>query len=332
MPRVNRNHNQRSALALCTLLALLAVNFPVSTMAQSQSKGDASLRLEYQYIHNGAYDAGEFKYDYWTTDSHVALLSGDYALSDRWTVYAALPYVQKRFNPDPDNPFGGDPHNPNDPWWIDFVPPDKRFIDDGDFHGGLQDLSFGFRFLALDGPLTVSPFFGYGFPADNYPFYAKAAIGANLWNLPIGVSMSYIPPFDDWYVSGSLAYVLSEHPLDVNVDYWLGFLSAGYWFKPQFSLNIFLSAKYIRNGFVLPWSFSDDPEFSNFPEDFDTREWWQHDRLLRHRFVNAGIAFDYFLGQRYKLSGSYYTGIWAEQTNKVDRAFTLALTRYFSGE
>lgn len=312
------------------LLGLLAIFSADPIYAQSQYKGDASLRVEYQYIRTGTFYDDNIELDYWTTDSHIALLSGDYALSDRWTVYAALPYVQKRFNPG--EMFGGDPHNPNDPWWIDFVPPDKRFIDDGSYHGGFQDFSFGVSYLALDGPLTVSPYIAYGFPTNNYPFYAKAAIGVNLWNIPVGVSLSYTPYFSDWYFSGNLAYVFSEKPLDINVDYWLGFLAAGYWFKPKFTMNIFISTKYIIDGLELPWDFTDDPTYGKFPEDFDTPEWWQHDRLLGHRFVNAGIAFDYFHNQQLKLSGSFYTGIWAAQTNEVDRAFTLALTRYWGGD
>jgi hypothetical protein len=179
--------------------------------------------------------------------------------------------------------------------------------------------------------LTISPYVGYGFPADDYPFYAKAAIGGNLWNIPVGVDLGYIPYFSDWNVRGNLAYVFSEEPLGINVDYWLAYLSAGYWFKPRFSANVFLSAKYLRNGLIMPWDFTDDPTYGNYPVDFDTIYWWQHDRLLRHRFVNAGIGFDYFLNESYQLSGSYFTGLWAEQTNEVDYAFTLALTRYFSG-
>jgi len=315
--------------ALPALLGFFAVVLAGSAQAQSQQKGDASLRIEYQYIRTGDYQGDGFVADYWTTDSHIALLSGDYSFSDRWTVYAALPYVQKRFNA---TQFNGDPHNPNDPFWIDYIPPDKRFIDDGDYHGGFQDLAFGLKYLAVDGPAwTVSPYVGFGFPADDYPFYAKAAIGLNLWNLPVGVDLTYIPYFSDWYFRGNFAYVFSEQPLDINVDYWLGYLSAGYWFKPGFSMNVFLSTKYIRKGLVLPWSFTDDPNFGDYPEAFDTPEWYHHDRLIRHRFVNLGVAFDYFFNGRYKLSGSYFTGIWADQTNEVDHAFTLALTHYWDG-
>lgn len=311
-------------------LWFLATVWAQSVAAQIQTRGDASLRVEYQYISTGVFhDAGILDANYWTTDSQVALISGDYALSERWTVYASLPYVQKRFVPAPGDPYGGDPHNPNDPWWIDFVPPDKRFIDDGDWHGGWQDMSVSVSYLALDGPLSISPFIGYGWPTTDYPFYAKAAIGLNLWNIPVGVDFTYIPYFSDWYLTGNLAYVFSEQPLDVNVDYWLGSVETGYWFKPNFSINVFLTLKYLRDGYLLPWSYTDDPTYANYPFDFDTIEWWQHDRLLRHRFLDAGIGFDYFLNEKYQLSGSWFTGIWSEQTNEVDNAFTLALTRYF---
>lgn len=44
-----------------------------------------------------------------------------------------------------------------------------------------------------------------------------------------------------------------------------------------------------------------------------------------------GIGFDYFLNENYLLSGTYFQAIWSEQTNQVDRAFTLGLTRYWGG-
>lgn len=312
------------------VLGLLALFATAASHAQGQSRGDASLRLEYQYIGTGDFPYENGVADYWTTDSHVLVLSGDYALTERWTVYGALPYVQKRFVADPGDPFGGDPHNPNVDF-VNFQPTDLRFIDDGEYHGGFQDLTVGMRYLAVDGAAwTVSPYFGYGVPTDDYPFYAKAAIGANLWNVPVGVDVTFIPYFSDWYFRGNLAYVFSEQPLDVNVDYWLGYLSAGYWFQPGFSVNVFASAKYLREGLVLPWDFTDDPTYGQ-PEDFDNARWYQHDRLLRHRILNLGIGIDYFLTRNYQLSGTYYETTWADETNEVDTAFSIALTRYFGG-
>ena len=189
------------------------------------------------------------EFDYWSTDTQAALLSGDYAINDRWTVFAAIPYVRKRFNSEV--PWGGDPHNPNDPYWIDFVPPDKQFWDDGEYHGALQDFSIGVSYLVAKGPWTLRPYVSYGVPVSDYPFFAKAAIGLNLWTIPVGTSFSFVPYFSDWHFDGNVAYVFSEKPLGANVDYWLVHLSAGYWFKANLSVNAFLSLKYVRDGISL---------------------------------------------------------------------------------
>ena len=142
-------------------MAILASGLASSALfAQTPKKGEGSIGVEYQYIYMDVFfdDVGE--YNYWTTDTHVLMMSGSYTFADGWTVSASLPYIQKRFVSEV--PWGGDPHNPNDPWWIDFDPPDKRFIDDGDYHGGFQDLSVSVSYVAVDGPLTIAPFVGLG--------------------------------------------------------------------------------------------------------------------------------------------------------------------------
>jgi len=302
-------------------------------VAQSQKKGDASMRLEYQFIRTGSFLSQDQELDYWTTDSQVAVLSGDYALNDRWTVFAALPYVRKRFNSEV--PWGGDPHNPNDPYWIDFVPPDKRFWDDEEYHGAFQDFSIGVSYRVQKGPWTLHPYISYGVPASDYPFFAKAAIGKNLWTVPVGMSFSYVPYFSDWHFEGSVAYVFSEEPLGFNVDYWLVDLSAGYWFKANLSVEAFFSLKYVRDGISLLSSdfLSDDAAFPPvYPDDFDTETWWQHDRLVGNRNLNLGLGFDYFFSRGWKVSGSAYQSVWTDESNEVDFAFTLGFTRFFGAD
>ena len=304
-----------------------------SAWADSQEKGDASMRIEYQFIRTGSFLSQDQELDYWTTDSQVAVLSGDYSFDDRWTVFAALPYVRKRFNSEV--PWGGDPHNPNDPYWVDFVPPDKRFWDDEKYHGAFQDFSIGVSYRVDKGPWTLYPYIGYGVPASNYPFFAKAAIGKNLWTVPVGMSFSFLPYFSDWHFGGSAAYVFSEEPLGIDVDYWLVDLSAGYWFKDNLSIEAFLSLKYVRDGISLlsPDFLSDDATFPPvYPDDFDTETWWQHDRLVGNRNLNLGFGFDYFFSRNWKASGSAYRSVWTDESNEVDYAFTLGLTRFFGGE
>ena len=314
------------------LASWVALSFLGVALAQEQSRGDASIRLELQYFKSGAFVSRDQRFDYWTTKSQVALISGNYALNDRWTVFASLPYVRKRFVSEV--PWGGDPHNPNDPYWVDFIPPDKRFWDDGDYHGALQDFSIGVSYRFARGPWTLNPYISYGTPASDYPIFAKAAIGRNLWTIPVGTSISYVPYFSDWHFSGDFAYVFSEKPLGRNVDYWLAHLSAGYWFKANLSVNAFLSLKYGYGTSLL------SPEFVNenadfppvYPDDFDTEKWWQHDRLIGNRNLVWGIGIDYAISPKWALSGSTFRSIWTEEANEDDLALTIGLTRAFGGD
>jgi len=333
LPTVFRNVAPGFRSGALVLLGLIGLTINPA-FAQGQKKGDSSIRLEYQYIQTGSFYSHGQEFNYWTTDSQVAMISGDYAINDRWTVFAALPYVSKRFVSEVD--WGGDPHNPNDPYWVDFVPPDKRFWDDGEYHSDFQDFSIGISYLVEKGPWTFNPYISYGVPASDYPFFAKAAIGLNLWTLPVGTTISYVPYFSDWHFDGNVAYVFSEEPLGINVDYWLVHLSAGYWFKPNLSVDAFLSLKYVRDGvslfhpeFVNPNATNDPPIY---PDDWDTEQWWHHDRMIRNRNLNFGIGFDYFFNPEWKVSGSGFQSIWTDETNEVDFAFTLGVTRYFGGD
>ena len=317
---------------LSLLTGLFIVTISGAAYGQERSRGDGSIRVEYQFMQNGAFLSRDEKFDYWTTDTQALLLSGDYALSDRWTVFASLPYVRRRFNSEV--PWGGDPHNPNDPYWVDFVPPDKRFWDDGDYHGALQDFSIGASYRIEKGPWTLHPYISFGVPASDYPFFAKTAIGRNLWTIPVGTAIRYVPYFSDWHFGGDFAYVFSEKPLGRNVDYWLAHLSAGYWFKANLSVNAFLSLKYGYGISLLSAAFiNDDAAFPpTYPDDFDTEEWWQHDRLIGNRNLNYGLGIDYSFSPKWSLSGSTFRSVWTDEANEADFAFTLGLTRFFGGE
>ena len=324
--------NKNLARLSIALLASLPVIVPTA-FGQEQRRGDASVTVEYQLIRTGKFVAKEMDFDYNTTDSQVILISGDYALNERWTIFAALPYVRKRFNSEVS--WGGDPHNPNDAYWVDFVPPDKRYIDDGSYHGDFQDFSMGMSYRVKKGPWTLGPYLSFGVPSNDYPFFAKAAIGTNLWTIPIGTSFSYVPYFSDWYFGGNIAYVISEQPLDVNVDYWLTHVAAGYWLKPNFSVNASLGLKYVRHGWgLLDTRFIDDVASNPpvYPIDWDTEEWWQHDRLIGNRNLNFGLGFDYFFDSEWKLTGSVYQSVWTEETTEVDLGITIGLTHFFRFE
>ena len=295
---------------------LVLLLIPLTGFSQySQNKGDASLTLEYQYIRTGDFVSSLGRLDLGIMDTHVLLLSGDYALSDRWTVMATLPYIKRRY-------IGVTPHDAVNEFF-NYEPPDLVFIDDGSYQTGLQDLYVGAQYLAMDGPLSVSPYISYGRPTHDYHIYGWSALGRGIWHLPVGVRLGYTPYFSDWHFDVDIAYVFTENTLGVDISHWLIYASTGYYFTPRFAAKIFISIKKSYKGLDF------DEEFIN--KYSDTETFYLHDRVLKHNYVNAGLGFDWSLSNKYELSGNIFTMVDPDQTNDIDYALSIGLTRYFSG-
>lgn len=281
---------------------------------EARQRGDASLTLEYQYVRTGDFDSTLARLEVGRMDTHVMLLSGDYALNERWTVMASLPYVQRRY-------IGDSPHHPIDEFPT-YVPPDLVLIDDGTYQKGLQDMFVGVQYLAKDDALYVSPYVYYGNPVNDYHIYGWSALGRGIWHLPVGVRLGYTPYFSDWSFDADIAYVFTEKTLGVDISHWLIHASAGYHLTPRFQANVFFSIKKSFNGLDFDQAFVD--------QYYDTETWYFHDRVLKHSYVNAGIGFNWVLSEKYSLSSNILTMVDPDQTNDIEFAGAISFTRYFS--
>ena len=301
-----------------TLLAAISVS---EASAQERiADFDDSIRLEYWYVHTADFQSDTFSLDAGTTQAHVILLSGVWALNERWKLYGSLPYVQKRLD-DPTGFVGT--HNPRVDF-VEYTPPDLRFVDDGDYHGGFQDLFFGVQYLAIDHPaFTLSPFVSYGTPVTDYPIFGSAIIGRGLNELHVGVSLELIPYFSDWYFQADIAYAFSEHVVGVNPSYWLTYLSASYYLTPRFAPKVFLTSRNAPGGLRYP------EDFEPYEEKFDNEYGWRHDQTLKHNYINMGIGFDYIVSDHYEFSATYFQSVYANNLFETDHAFTVALMRKF---
>lgn len=294
-----------------TILSLLLfANFATA------EQGDGSFRFEYQYVKTGDFDSSIGPLDIGETDAHVFMFSGSYQLSERWSVAASLPWIKKRHQ-------GALPHNPALEL-TEYPEADQSLIDDGNFHSDWEDLYINVSYAAYMGERwTISPIIAVGVPTNDYPFYGHAAVGRNIWHLPVGTAFSFKPYFSDISFSGDIAYVFSEKSLGVNIDHWLINLDLSYYLTRGFAPRVFVSIKHSNQGL-------------SFPDDFDVTalndiNWYFHDRTIKHNFVNAGIGFDWFLDEKYLLSASAFTMVDPDQVNTIDYGLSLGFTRYFSG-
>lgn len=278
-----------------------------ANLTYGETRGHIS--LEYQYIKVDGFKATTGTLDIGTTNTHSMNLEVEYALTERWSISAGLPWIRKRYR-------GPGPHDPTS-----IVPPaDSAFIDDGDYHSDFQDVHLGLRFTALRTPRwSIAPFVYYGVPSNDYTFFGHSAVGQNLRRAGVGTTIGFYPALADYYLLLSPAYEFVEKTLGTNINHWRIHAEAGYFLNARVSARTFLLVK--------------EGKGRDFPDDFPpprNDEWWyQHDRMVRHNYVNAGVGVDWQATARNRLSVSVMTMVHADQVHIMDYAITLGLSRGF---
>ena len=298
-----------SAVTALTIFALLLSSTPLWAEEEGGRAGHGYVSVSYQYISVDGFEASTGNIPIGTVDTHSISVDIDYHLTERWTIGAGIPYVRKRYK-------GAFPH---DPLTLDPPRPQVENIDQGDWNSGFQDLHFGVKYLAKDGPLVIEPFAFYGVPTNQYPFFGHAALGQQLWKFDVGSSFTYFPGLSNAYYRADIAYVFVEKTLDTSISHWKIFGEAGYQFNAHWTGRFFFLLK-AGDGLDFP---------EDFPPPRTTEKWYQHDRLVKHNYLNVGIGLDWNLDSGYQVSANFMKQPWQEQVHKMEYAFTIGISRGF---
>lgn len=239
------------------------------------------------------------------TRSESLVLGIDYGINERWSLSASLPYVRRRY----DGPF---PHNP-----AILDPPNNTApaLDNGKYHGNLQDYRFGVHYLREFGGFTVSPYLIAHLPSHDYPHFGNAAVGQNLWKLQGGANVSYLFESLPLYVALDLSYTRVEETLGQNVDHWIADVSVGYVIASSVALSVFMTEK-------------DGNGSSFFPSRSDER-YYQHDRMQPLLYRSGGASVEWAIGESYGLAATWSTMLDGYTVQNIDYALNVTLTRYF---
>jgi outer membrane receptor protein involved in Fe transport len=295
---------------LCLVLALPALAADdLQSPDGGHTAGNGSISLSYQNIVVNEFNTSVSEVDIGEVQTHALYLEGTYALTDRWTLTAGLPYIKKRY-------IGAGVHDP-----LTLVPPrpEVPLIDDGNYHSEFQDFYLGVSYLWISDPVIVEPFARLEIPSHDYPHFANAAIGQNLWKAEIGIEVIKLMPFSDWYFRAETSYTFVEETLGVSVNHFRLNTEVGYFFNDAFSAKWLVLAKHGRGN-----------DATLFPPSNRTGEpWFQHDRTTRHSYVNTGVGANWYFHDNYQLSGSVITSVWGSSVHLVDVAWGMSLTRYF---
>lgn len=181
-------------------------------------------------------------------------------------------------------------------------------IDDGKYHGGLQDASFALEYMIPWQSFAITPLVGISFPTRDYPTIGHVSVGSGLHVIPVGVSVgrSLAPLLPRAFLSTSFTYSIVENYHGYSLD--------------QRSLNFAggysVSRKVAVGGMM---QFEDTIDGIDWYSDTFTEEvFHDHDLAAQSRALRGGGYVSFSIGRSFGVRVSYVSTLSGENTHAAN--------------
>ena len=177
-------------------------------------------------------------------------------------------------------------------------------IDDGNFHGGLQDFGIGLRYNLVSRPLMFTPFVLSTYPMTNYQHFAHSAIGSDAWEVRLGFTVGhrFETHLRNAYFQTQYSYSISEEFMNIRPHRNRFNGEFGYFLTPRLAVRALALSQVMSNGLEVP---------KDYPvRTPDNPLWRQHDRISRVDFIDVGVGVSYSLTRSVDVFGSLLTMPW----------------------
>ena len=241
---------------------------PVLAMGQAfvPSKGNGSVSVDVGTIRAAGHflDDGSKLPGYGSRANHVTF-SLDYGLTDRLALGFSLPYIKAKYT------------GKEEPLNL----PDNT-IDDGLYHGSIQDIHLEARYNIFDRPFVATPFVAFSTPIHDYPTIGEAAIGPQLNQFTAGVYVGRLlnPFLSRAFVQGGYAYTAVEEILDVPLNRSNADISFGYFLTTRLSTSVLWRRQWTHGGLG----------YADIYSTTSSDVFLQQDRLTNQDFQHIGIG------------------------------------------
>lgn len=305
-------------------LANAAATTNDATLADSESAaqtsefaaghGFVSLGFQHAYYH------GDFQGPAGPDSGNVSFftygLEVGYFVADHWEVHASVPYIVSSFS----GPFPHPKLTCVDPTGLGCPP---VLVDNGDYHGTLQDWDAGVRYHFDYNGLLIAPSLDLYVPSHNYPYYGTAAYGERTTKFGIGIELSHQFDFSNVFYRMHYQYVFDHHVLGVNNDYYTFGLDLGYFISPRLSVRAITDVR-------LGGGLSDDQLGAAIGDAGLASPYWiLHDKFRLQEHGLVGGAVDYVFAQSWNLQATLEHALWGRSNGDLTYGIEFKLTRSF---
>jgi hypothetical protein len=226
-------------------------------------------------LHDGSLLPGYESY------SQSLLINVDFAVTDRFSFTAGIPYLASKYTGPEPSLFG--------------LPIDECHC----WNSGWQDFAGTARYTLVNDIVALTPSVSVGMPSHNYEYQGEAVLGLNLNELRVAIDAGHrfasVPRLS---VSGRYSYAFVENVVDLSVD------RSNFAIEPSYAVT----RKLAVSG-VFAWRRTHGGLASN---EFATEEQFlQYDRLIRDNSFHMGATvartfrhFDLFGAYLHYVSGT----------------------------
>jgi len=266
---------------LIFLVLLLLITSAAHAQAFLPAKGSGSISIDVGTAHSAGHfmDDGSKLPGYGSRANHITL-SAEYGLTHKLAVGFTAPYIRSKYT--------GKEEPLNLP---------ANVVDDGVYHGTVQDLRFEGRYNILQRPVMMTPFFAVSVPSHHYETIGESSVGPDLRQITTGVYAGRLlnPIVSRAFVHGSYSYTAVQKILDLslnrsNIDF-----STGYFITPTLSASFLWRRQWTHGGL-------------NFAEIYSTTSsdvFLQQDRLTRQDFQHIGAGMGLSLTESVSVDFSF---------------------------
>jgi len=277
-------------------LLTIGIAAPLAVLGQAwvSPKGEGVVTALYQNdierLH--AYGDGRTR-DRGHTTLDGIYLETDFSLTDKLAVKVSVPFIDGKY-------VGSNPH-----LLVRGQPATAVALDNGNYHGGLQDFRFQVRYVVRDRALKVAPFFSANVPSHDYSTFGHAATGIDETEYRVGVAVGrrLNPLLPKAFIQGQYAFGMS--PLvAAGVAPKRSYAEAqlGYLLSRRFSIQGSSVLLYSHNGINF--------DYNLWPNNVTVEQYLNHDRISRSKLLDAAGSISYRVSPSMSLFVSVGHSFW----------------------
>jgi hypothetical protein len=300
------------AVSLLSLVFAAPLSLPAQAWLSPQGDGTVSVLYQNVIDRLHSFSDGRTK-DRGHSYFDAVAVNTDYSFTDRLAVSVSLPYIAGKYvGPFPHLLVRGDPSTAVE-------------VDNGSFHGGLQDFRLNVRYALTSHALKVTPLFQATIPSHDYPSFGHATIGFNETEYRVGVNVGrrLDPILPKVFVQGQYAFGMSpEVAANIAPKRSYGELQLGYLLNRRFTL---------QGSSALAWSHNGvDSDYNLFPNNLTDEQYLNHDRVARSKLLDAGGSIAYQVNRSTSLFVSVGHSFYGTNSHLRYLVTTIGFTKAFT--